>query len=396
MTAAKDDARGSGTMALHGVRVLDLTQMIAGPYCTRLFALYGAQVIKLERPRVGDRARRIGATAESTENLEPSATFLYLNTSKKSVTLNLKSAQGREIFMRLICDTDVVVENFRPGVMRRLGISYEALDAINNKLVMVSISNFGQTGPYRDYDATEMNLQAWGGLMHMAGERGREPLRLGYAAAQYEAGQNAFAASMAALLARPTMGGQHVDIAIMDTVMTSLNSAHAHYSYNQEVQGRRPAGGGKGTDRFKASDGYVIARPPRNAVELERLSKVVGESLPVDDPDAVSVVFARWVAARTKEEVMAAGQKAQFAWGALNSTQEIMQSAQIREREFFQSVDHPVAGTLPYAGAPFRMGASGTTVTAAPTLGQHTHDILCGSLGYTDDQVRHWAHEGVV
>jgi crotonobetainyl-CoA:carnitine CoA-transferase CaiB-like acyl-CoA transferase len=167
-------------MALEDVRVLDLTQMIAGPYCTRLMALYGAEVIKVERPGSGDRARSANEAA-----------FLYLNTGKKSVTLNLKSAAGKELFTRLARESDILVENFRPGTMERFGFGYEALARINPDLVMVSVSNFGQTGPYRNYKATELNLQAWAGIMHLGGERGREPLRLGFSAAQYMAGQNA-------------------------------------------------------------------------------------------------------------------------------------------------------------------------------------------------------------
>ncbi len=381
--------------ALQGLRVLDLTQLISGPFCTRLFALYGADVIKIERPRVGDIARRHGGAAGGADGLERSPAFLYLNTGKQSLTLDLKSATGLDIFMRLARDADLVVENFRPGVMDRLGIGYAALSKLNPKLLMVSISNFGQTGPYRDYQATELNLQAWSGIMHLGGEREREPLRLGYAAAQYAAGQNAFAAALAALLMRSTHGSQHVDIAIMDTALMSLNSAPAHYSYNQQVQGRRP-GGGKNSERHRASDGYVIAKLPRNAVEVERLSKIVGQPLSADNAEEVAAVFGRWVAAHTKEQVMAAGQKAQFAWGALNDTQEIMASPQISERDFLQYLDHPVVGKLPYAGAPFRMSAAGTTFSAAPTLGQHNREILCGRLGYSDGELQQWAREVVI
>jgi len=165
--------------ALEGVRILDLSHQIAGPYCTKLLADYGADVVKIERPPAGDPARREGPFFQDRPHLEGSALFLHLNTNKQSVTLNLKSTLGREIALRLAAESDIVVENFRPGVMAELGLNYESLRAVKADIILTSISNFGQTGPYRDLKASELTLSAMGGPMNVTGNRHSYPLKLG-------------------------------------------------------------------------------------------------------------------------------------------------------------------------------------------------------------------------
>ncbi len=184
---------------LKGLKVLDLTHYVAGPYATRLMAAQGAEVIKVERPGHGDPARRIGPFPDGAPHPEKSALFLYLNTSKKSITLNLKTVAGKDIFNRLLAECDVLIENFRPEVMPGLGMGFDDLAATHPGRVMTSISNFGQTGPYRDYKAGEVNLYAIGGLMYITGYADRAPLKMGARLAQYGAGQNAFVATLSAV-----------------------------------------------------------------------------------------------------------------------------------------------------------------------------------------------------
>jgi crotonobetainyl-CoA:carnitine CoA-transferase CaiB-like acyl-CoA transferase len=181
----------------------------------------------------------------------------------------------------------------------------------------------------------------------------------------------------------------------MDTAMMSLNSAPAHYGYNQEVQGRRGKGG-RDSERRRAKDGYVIAALPKSNSDFARLSELVGEPLSGDQREEASKALDRWVAARTREEVMAAGQKAQFAWGALNDAREILSSAQMQERKFFETLDHPTAGKRPYASVPFRMGSGAAKLTAAPLLSEHNREILCGRFGYDESQLEDWSREGVL
>ncbi|MCY3637837.1 MAG: CoA transferase, partial [Chloroflexi bacterium] len=217
---------------LDGLKVLDLTHYVAGPYATRLMAAQGADVVKVERPGVGDPSRRIGPFPDDVPHREKSALYLYLNTGKKSITLDLKHGASKPILRHLLQWADVLVENFRPGVMQRLGLDYDSVSDINPRIVMTSVSNFGQTGPYRNYGAREINLYAMGGLMYITGDAEREPLGMAARLAQYGAGQNAFAGTLGALLHRDISGiGQHVDVAISEYLATILENALSQYSY---------------------------------------------------------------------------------------------------------------------------------------------------------------------
>ncbi len=183
---------------LTGIKVLDLTHYIAGPFCTKLMADYGADVIKIERPGKGDIARQVGPFPEDVPDPEKSGLFLYLNTNKKGITLNLKTKTGIEILKKLVKESDVLVENFRPGVLPSLGLEYETLKKVNPRLVMTSISNFGQTGPYRDWKATEITLYALSGQMSRQGDPDREPLKHALSIFQYFAGKVASLVTLAA------------------------------------------------------------------------------------------------------------------------------------------------------------------------------------------------------
>ncbi|MGH8056805.1 MAG: CaiB/BaiF CoA transferase family protein [Candidatus Entotheonellia bacterium] len=182
--------------ALADVTVLDLTHHIAGPYCTKLLADFGAEVMKVERPDGGDPARRYGPFPHDEPHPERSALFLHLNTNKRGITLNLKSSAGREILRALVREVDILVENFTPHVMPKLGLAYAALESLNPRLVMTSISNFGQTGSYRDYKAQDIVMYAMGGAMNQTGVREREPLKMAGNLMQYQAGNMAAAATM--------------------------------------------------------------------------------------------------------------------------------------------------------------------------------------------------------
>ena len=260
-------------------------------------ATLGADVVKIERPGVGDPMRWVGPFAEPSQRSpatspaaqqpggeaairgETGAWFLYLNTSKKSLTLDLKSQSGRDIILQLVKTADILVENFAPGVMDRLGLGYTQFQGVNPALVMASISNYGQTGPYRDWKATELNLYAAGGLMNITGEPEREPLKEGAPLVQLGAGQNAFAAAMSALLYAEDSGqGQQIDISIAEYATNILENALMQYSYSGVEYSRV---GNRGYGRaawgiYPCQDGYVgiIAGPdqrwPQVAQIMER------------------------------------------------------------------------------------------------------------------------------
>ena len=223
--------------ALDGVRVLDLTHYVAGPFCTKLLASYGADVIKVERPRTGDGARRVGPFPGDEPHPERSGLFLYLNTNKRGVTLDLSHPEGKALALDLAERADVVVENFRPGVMAKLGLDYDALVERNPGVVMVSISNFGQTGPYRDFLANELIAYGMGGQLQSTGTPDRPPVKLGGSIGLYQTGQMAaFAACTALFRSEFTGTGDYVDISVFETQAASQDR-RSIFMLNHEYTG---------------------------------------------------------------------------------------------------------------------------------------------------------------
>ena len=210
--------RNNDFQPLSDIRIIDLTHGISGPYCTKILADFGADVIKIEKPTSGDYARHIGPYPKDEEHIEKSGLFLYLNTNKKGITLDLNNPKGVEALKKLVADADILIESFKPGVMDRLGIGYEVLKSINPELVMTSISNFGQTGPYKDYLVSELILYAMGSSMNRTGLDYRYPLKLGGSHVQYQAGNNAAMATLFAWYGKKYkgIGGQQLDVSIFE------------------------------------------------------------------------------------------------------------------------------------------------------------------------------------
>ena len=395
---------------LDGLKVLDLTHHVAGPYATRLMAAQGADVIKVERPGVGDPSRRIGPFPDDVPHPEKSALFLYLNTSKKSVTLNLKCAASKPILHSLLEWADVLVENFRPAVTERLGLDYASIAAINPGLVMTSISNFGQTGPYRDYGAREINLYAMGGLMYITGDPEREPLHMAARLAQYGAGQNAFAGTMGALLYRDISGaGQHVDVAISEYLATILENALSQYSYTGS-NFRRTGNRGYGRAAwgpYPCRDGYVgvIAGPDHKWPEMAELMGIAelaedrfgdraGRGENADELDALMLP---WLMSHDRHDIFERAQNRGLAFAYVATPEDILGWEHLRERSFFTGVEHPAAGRLEHPTMPWRVsGEDSWNLEAAPTLGQHNNDVYCGMLGYSKKDLIRMRGMGIV
>ncbi len=395
---------------LDGLKVLDLTHYVAGPYATRLMAAQGAEVIKVERPGTGDPSRRIGPFPNDVPHSEKSALFLYLNTGKRSVTLNLKCAASQPILHSLLKWADVLVENFRPAVTERLGLNYESVASVNPGLVMTSISNFGQTGPYRDYGAREINLYAMGGLMHITGDPEQEPLHMAARLAQYGAGQNAFAGTMGALLYRDISGaGQHVDVAISEYLATILENALSQYSYTGS-NFRRTGNRGYGRAAwgpYPCRDGYVgvIAGPDHKWHEMaelmgiaeladERFGDRAGRAANADELDALMLP---WLMQHDRHDIFERAQRSGLAFAYVAMPEDILSWEHLRERKFFTDVEHPEAGVLEHPAMPWRVsGDGGWNLDAAPTLGQHNEDVFCGMLGYSKEDLVRMRGMGVV
>ncbi len=402
--------------ALDGVTVIDLTHYIAGPYCTKLLADYGAEVIKVERPDGGDPARRLGPFLNDQPHPETSGPFLHLNTNKRSITLNLKSAQGRTILRQLVEGAGILVENFHPRVLPSLGLDYPALARVNPRLTMTSISNFGQTGPYRDYKMTEIVAYAMGGVMQATGMPDREPIKLALTVQQFFAGNVAAAATLGAFIGAQIHGiGQQVDMAIMEIEAGNQDrgiSNLAAYQYSGEPAFRRVRENMRSilpNGVYPTSDGYVqFAGVQPNW--WERVCLMIDRAEMAADPHfinpenfyqnperraEVDAVVLEWTLQRTKRAVMERAQEFGYLAGAVNTMEDVFQDRHLKERGFFVEVDHPVAGLLRYPGPQFKMGETPWRPGRAPLLGEHNREVLCGRLGYSTEDLVRMRQQGV-
>ena len=389
--------------ALSGVKVLDLTWYIAGPYCTKLLADHGADVLKVERPDGGDPARRIGPFLGDDPDPEKSGLFLYLNTSKRGITLNLKTEAGKKLFKELASEADAVVESFSPGVMDRLGLGYETLEKLNPKLVMASISSYGQTGPYRDYKAGHLIQNAMGGWMYSIGEPAREPVQVGGWVAHYVAGVSAAAATAGAIYHQGETGeGQYVDISMMETMMPIHIANMMMYPYlgwsRKRVGNIMVTGYGY---IAQCKDGYlgVNAWTPQH---WEELCRFIGMPELLEEPKYQTGYgrrqYAReiteridpWFHDKKKEETFHAAQERRIPFVLVPTTEELVNLPQLKAREWFVEAEHPVTGKVAYPGSPFKMMDTPWGISRrAPLLGEHNWEVYGERLGYSrEDLVR--------
>lgn len=390
-------------MLLEGLRVVDLGHYIAGPYCARLMAGLGAEVLKIEKPGEGDGARRMGPFFKGDPHPEKSGTFLYLNLSKKGLTLNLKTETGKKIFRDLVKDCDILVENFEPRVMPSLGLDYETLAKINPRLVMASISNFGQTGPYRDFKGEEITVFGLGGLPFMEAPPEEGPLKTGGNPAQYMAGCVAFLGSLAALyFAQETGLGQQVDISIHEVVTSATTQALVEYIYT----GHRDKLGSRIGALYKAKDGYVSTSLQQP--QWLRFPSAIGMPELLQDPRfATSVARGKhmrelreevgpWMAARTKEEAYHILQKERLPAGYVATPEDLVQSAQYQSQGAFVEIDHPATGKVKYPGAPFVMDGLRWRWERAPLLGEHNEEVFCQRLSYSTEDLARLRQRGII
>jgi crotonobetainyl-CoA:carnitine CoA-transferase CaiB-like acyl-CoA transferase len=394
--------------ALSHLRVLDLTHYVAGPYCTKLLAGFGAEVIKIERPGTGDGLRSSGPFYRNEPHSECSIPFLWLNTGKKSITLNLQHATGKQLFRALVRDVDIVIENFSPRVMPALGLDYDALRSISPRLIMTSISNFGQTGPYRDYRAEEIVEYALSGLMYLTGDPAKPPLASGPAIAQYTGGMAAYIATLMACFHRTVSGrGQHVDVSIHEACLDNIEIALAEYLHQGVIATRR-------NDRhtlvpwelYPCQDGYaaIIGGPVRRwlpAVDLFEEPRLLDKQYQhmadrMARRDEVEALVREWAAKYKKQHIYHTGQAHRLAFGFLASLEEVFDAPQHRAREYFVEIDHPIVGKHKYCGAPFKLSETPWRPIKTPLLGEHNEEIYGDLLGYAPQDLQRLREEGVI
>jgi crotonobetainyl-CoA:carnitine CoA-transferase CaiB-like acyl-CoA transferase len=380
---------------LHGITVLDLTRVLSGPYCTMLLADLGARVIKIEQPRKGDDTRGWGPPFQSGE----SAYFLSINRNKESVTLDFKQPAGRRILDRLLADADVVVENFRPGTLTKLGLDYAALAPTHPRLIYCSISGFGHTGPrYREagYDAV---MQGEGGLMSITGTLDGPPVRLGVAIADIVSGMFAAQGITAALLTRERTGrGQEVDIAMLDSVVALLSyQAGIYFATNaapKRMGNRHPTI--VPYETFPAADGeFVLAvgnddqwRRFCGVATLADDERFATNRLRVVNYDVLKPLLDETLRARPRahwiERLTAAG----VPCGSVRNLHEVFSDPQVVARHMVTELEHASAGTLRLIGTPLKFSETPTAIrTPPPLLGQQTDAVLAADVGLSPDEI---------
>jgi len=399
-------------LPLKDVRVIEYGNMICAPYSSKLLADLGAEVIKIEKPFYGDDARRYGPFPDDIPGLERSGLFLYLNTNKYGVTLDLEKATGREIFKQLIKDADVLIEDSKPGFLDSLGIGYSTLKTLNPSLVFTSVTVFGQTGPYKGYKGSDLIGWQMGGIGYVtprwAGTAEQEPLRV-MQMADFMTGLAAATATMTALhVQRHTGKGQQVDISQWEALVR-LNPQNMFWWPYEGVSETRVSKSFAGPQNFfRCKDGwvYIHAEEPhhwKTFVEIMGNPEWASAELfevatsRAEHWESLQPLIEDWAKDHTKAEIFEAAKEKGIPLAPSNSIEEVINNQHLRERQFFTEVEHPATGKLTYPGAPFKCSSISWGIRRpAPTLGQHNEGIYCQKLGYSRKELVQLYQEGII
>lgn len=383
---------------LASLRVLDLSSGIAGAYCSKLFAGYGADVIVIEPPS-GSPLRRHGPFAGGEPHPDTGAVWLYLAANKRSVTLDIASATGRRIFRRMVEEANVIVEDMPPGRMASLGLGFSDLRDIKRRIILVSITPYGQSGPRAAWQGVNLTALAASGQMALTGDPDREPLASGGSQADYQAGLNAFAAAaIAAQNADALEVPQHIDISIQECAASVLELYLPWWSYlKRDISGRKGNVLSSMVGVFPARDGYIgLHVMPRNWPGLARAMDRPGL---IEDPrfrdnysrlqhnDELEAIVYAWAGSQSAKELYRQAGAARVPIAFVHSIADLLESEQLRHRAYFQEIDHPAAGRLTYPGPPFRMSDTQWNAGRAPLLGEHNDEIYCGEMGLTRQEL---------
>lgn len=386
--------------ALSNITVLDLTRVLSGPFCTMMMADMGARIVKIESPKTGDDTRAFNPMRNDS-----SVYFANLNRNKRSMTLNLKSPEGKQLFLNMVKEADVVIENFRPGVMDKLGIGYDVLKEINDQIVFASVSGFGQYGPYSKRPGYDILAQAMGGMMSINGQPDDPPTRVGAAMGDILSGMCVCIGVLSALNARQVVGhGQRVDVALTDSIAFGIFAEILRYFETGVVpprMGNRYAALAP-YEAFKAKDGSFIIACGNQKLWEDFATKVLKKpELITDERFATTPVRAgnyaalrpiveEWSSTVTVEEGVKIVLEAGIPAGPINDASTLTKDPHIAvAREMYQKHHHPVIGDMTIIGNPIKLYDTKPTIrTPAPTLGQHTYELLGELLGYDEAKVK--------
>ena len=400
----------AGRTALEGLRILDLTSE-NGSFCGKLLADMGADVIKVEPPG-GDRARTSGPFLNDVPNAEASLSFWYNNTSKRGITLNLEHGEGQKVFRELARTADVVVEAFPPGYLKKLSLDYEALKELNPRLIMTSITSFGQTGPYRDYASCDLVALALGGQMYVSGDSDTPPLKAYGEQAYLIASLFGAIGTLMALYHRHLGGrGQLVDISMHECVAGMIEHVHVRYLYEGVVARRQGSLHWDNAFRvFPCKDGYIVLTLFQEWDTLVELLDSEGMAADLKDErwcdhtvrsreaDHIIQVLGRWAMRHTATELMDLGQLLRLPWAVVNSIKLVSHNPHLLERGFFVEVAHPEQGaSFCYPGAPYRFSRTPWRVwRRAPLIGEHNQEIFGRELGLSPAEIAGFISGGVI
>ena len=400
---------------LPAYRVLDLTDE-KGVFCTRLLADYGADVIKVE-PLTGDRGRSKGPFPNDEPHRERSLYFLFYNTNKRSITLNLETATGQSIFRRLAEKADVVVETFPVGYMKSLGLDYESLKQVNPGLVMASITPFGQTGPWKDYKSSDLIAMAASGYMQITGEPDEPPLRQGNEQSHFPGAQYAAVAILAALYYRDMLSGtgQYIDVSLQEALITYYTDAHPALAWMQRKENVTRVGTNSTLviplGAYPCKDGWISAGiiTPREWDTLAQwIYEVTGNEEILEEQykggnqerapyiDIITAMFMDFTARFTAEELFHEGQKRNLVFIPVNDVGDLLRDPQLEASHFWTELDHPEVGSLKYPLGIFYGEDMPLAGAAAPQLGQHNYAVYCEELGLSRDELVTLRSAGVI
>jgi len=399
---------------LVGFRVLDLSRILAGPWASQMLADLGAEVIKIERPGQGDDTRGWGPPYmpdESGNATSEAAYFHGANRGKLSVCIDISSKQGQQLIRQLVEQCDVLIENFKVGGLKKYGLDYASLKAINPKLIYCSITGFGQTGPYRERAGYDFMIQAMGGLMSVTGEREGEPMKVGVALSDVMTGLYAANAIQAALIHRQRGGeGQHIDLALLDVQVATL----ANQAMNYLASGNNPQRLGNAHPNivpyqaFQTADGYLILAVGNDA-QFARFCDLAGRpelasderfetnSNRVKHRDFLIPGLAEIMLTQDTDAWLEQLNQKGIPCGPIANIDQVFDNPQVQHRGMQLELDHPVAGKVPSVANPIRLSESAVTYDKAPPLlGQHTEQVVCDLLGLGRDQIDQLINDGII